>query len=190
MLCVGIGSCKRGFHIHYPRVCPVTRHVDVHFLAILAFHFPVFPSWSFSILLCFYLLHSRYCFLSLLSLHTEKGGRENRLSLPTSHSLPPLLSVPLALVPHPSQFIILTWCYLTPLSLSPSLLLDVVFSLLYHPSFWPVCTVVPRCVWVKLCICTAEVMQVSVRQVIITSTGSVCSIVCVCVCDWEHLKTC
>lgn len=127
MLCVGIGSCKRGFHIHYPRVCPVTRHVDVHFLAILAFHFPVFPSWSFSILLCFYLLHSRYCFLSLLSLHTEKGGRENRLSLPTSHSLPPLLSVPLALVPHPSQFIILTWCYLTPLSLS------------LLPSYWMLC---------------------------------------------------
>lgn len=63
------------------------------------------------------------------------------------HILPSYLTFLLRLLPcHPGQFIILTGYYLTPLSLSPLLLLDVVFSLLYHPSFWPVCCSTQVCV--------------------------------------------
>lgn len=44
--------------------------------------------------------------------------------------------------------------------------------LLNHPSFWPACAIVPRCVWVKMCVLSVELLRVSV-QVIITSSGSV-----------------
>lgn len=119
-------------------------------------------------------------------------------SLTSSFLFPIPLTLYMVLIPHltyllrllscpiPGQFIILTLCYLAPVSLSLSSsywLLCFHYCIIHHSD--PCALWYPgACGW--KCVCSAGVMQVCVEQVpqvIITSTGSVCSRVWVCDCD-------
>lgn len=124
-------------------------------------------------------------------------------SLTSSFLLPIPLTLYMVLIPHltyllrllscpiPGQFIILTLCYLAPVSLSLSLLflLAVMFSLLYHPSFWPVCALVPRCVWVKMCLlCRGDASLRGASPAGHYNFHWECVLPCVCVWLWSPQK--
>lgn len=106
---------------------------------------------------------------------------------------PPHLSVTPALVPHPRPIyypdsVLPRSC----LSLSLLFLLAVMFSLLYHPSFWPVCALVPRCVWVKMCLlCRGDASLRGASPAGHYNFHWECVLPCVCVwaCDCDLLKS-